>query len=237
MKLFDNSYKQRYNDVKKTYNNLLKEARSKQYQSRFKKTDNKSKCMWSIVNEIKGKTRSKNEIIIDADPQALAHSFNNFFVNVGPNLVKSLKCSLNANIAYSNRSIFVKPLSKQELLDLARIIKPKMSCGDDEVPTLIINACIRQISAPLCFIINNSLKYGIFPELLKSALVKPIYKGSGDASSFDSYRPISVLPSFSKIFEVIVCSRLADFLLENGVVSTSQHGFVRGRSTQSAIYS
>jgi hypothetical protein len=60
------------------------------------------------------------------------------------------------------------------------------------------------------------LAHGIYLERLKFSLIKPIYK-SGDKSSPSNYRPISLLPVFSKIFEKVMYKRLFDRLNNNVV--------------------
>lgn len=67
------------------------------------------------------------------------------------------------------------------------------------------------------------------------AVVKPLFK-KGKVSEIDNYRPISILPSFSKIFEIIICYRVSDFMLHNNIFSPTQHGFLKGRSTQTAMF-
>jgi hypothetical protein len=68
------------------------------------------------------------------------------------------------------------------------------------------------------------LAQGIFPEKLKFPLIKPINK-SGDKSSSSNYRPISLLPVFSKNFEKVIYQRLIDHLNNNVVLNEHQYGF------------
>lgn len=103
------------------------------------------------------------------------------------------------------------------------------------MPTSIIKSAIPVIKDVLCHMINNSFKHGIFPEQLKTALIKPLLK-KGNADLMENYRPISLLPAFSKIFELCMCKRLIDFLKKCNLLSSNQHGYVPGRSTQTAIF-
>ena len=75
---------------------------------------------------------------------------------------------------------------------------------------------------------------GIVPNLLKIAKVTPIFK-SGDNQVFSNYRPISILPSISKVLEKIVYTRLYDFITNNNILSSHQYGFRPKRSTYMAI--
>jgi len=89
------------------------------------------------------------------------------------------------------------------------------------------------ITKPLCYIINLSLQTGLFPSDLKAARVTPIFK-SGQKDSFDNYRPISILPALSKIFEKCAHKQLMRYLEDNGLLSESQFGFRKNRSTEHA---
>ena len=79
-----------------------------------------------------------------------------------------------------------------------------------------------------------SFENGIFPDSLKIAKVTPVYK-SGDNSSLSNYRPISVLPCFSKMLERIMYRRLYSYLQENKILCSKQFGFQTGHSTDHAI--
>jgi hypothetical protein len=68
------------------------------------------------------------------------------------------------------------------------------------------------------------LAQGIYPERLKFSLIKPIHKG-GDKSSRTNYRPISLLPFFSKIFEMIINHRLITHLNRQTILNEHQYGF------------
>ena len=79
----------------------------------------------------------------------------------------------------------------------------KCSSGIDELPNKLLTSITCEISKPLAIIINQYLETGIFPEMLKNAEIKPLYK-KGDSSCFNNYRPISLLPTISKVFERVI---------------------------------
>ena len=83
---------------------------------------------------------------------------------------------------------------------------------------------------------QSSLPNGIFTDALKRAKVIPLHKG-GSMLEIENYRPISILPLFSKIFEKIVHKRLYDHLMKTGMLSESQFCFRKGHSTSDAVYS
>ena len=85
--------------------------------------------------------------------------------------------------------------------------KTKRTSGG--IPTNILQ-CSLQTTAPLITqIINNMIETSLFPENLKLAEVKPIHK-KGSTADMGNYRPISLLPTFSKVFERILYDQLSD---------------------------
>src|SRR5579863_8843669 len=90
-------------------------------------------------------------------------------------------------------------------------LKTVSSPGPDGIPSTVIKSAAPYICHILSFIVNLSFSTGIFSENLKEAKVIPIYK-DGDKSNFTNYRPISVLNTFSKIFEKIINNRLNNYL-------------------------
>jgi hypothetical protein len=75
---------------------------------------------------------------------------------------------------------------------------------------------------------------GIFPARLKYAVIKPIFK-KGDRSDVSNYRPISLLPAFSKVFEVLYV-RVYQHLINNNIVADEQFGFRTKSSTMTATF-
>jgi Notch-like protein len=95
--------------------------------------------------------------------------------------------------------------------------------------------CTYFITSPLIYTINRSLITGTFPNWLKFSEIKPIYKKS-DKKSISNYRPISLLTSFSKIFEKVIRRTLCQHLSNNNISVNEKFGFRINSSTDKAIY-
>ena len=78
------------------------------------------------------------------------------------------------------------------------------------------------------------MKQGIYPECFKLAQVTPLFKG-GDKLDLGCYRPISLLPTLSKVLEKIILVRMMSFLTNNEVSSEEQFGFRLKFTTEYAI--
>ena len=167
----------------------------------------------------------------------ISNSFNHAFVNTGPSLslkVKKSKTSFESYLTSNNYLMENNELSEQELFDAVNLLKSNKGNGVDDVSSNIIIKSIYHIKIPLLHIFSLSLEQGIFPDKLKVARVIPVLK-SGDATCVTNYRPISILPCFSKILEHIMYKRLYHFLDINNILYSKQFGFKNGHSTDQAI--
>ena len=101
-----------------------------------------------------------------------------------------------------------------EINKILKSLKTKNSYGYDEIPIKILKLSAPFIISPLTYICNKSLSCGVFPERLKYAIIKPVYK-KGDKLLTTNYRQISLLMSFSKIFGKLIYSRLYKHIYTN----------------------
>ena len=175
-------------------------------------------------------------------PNLLAQIINNYFLNVPGNLkIQATKNNdfislLEKHYPYAFPPMQIVPVTEGEIRGIINTMKPKNSSGYDGISTKVLKLSGSQISKTLAFIIDKSIKTGIFPERLKYAVVTPLHK-RGDVSDIANYRPISLLPAFSKILEKIMHSRLYQHLQTNNILTTEQYGFRKGLSTEQATYS
>ena len=77
------------------------------------------------------------------------------------------------------------------------------SIGPHSIPAWVLKDCRNVMAEPLCYLINAFIIEGKYPNHLKHALVTPIYK-KGDREDPCNYRPISITPALSKIFEKVL---------------------------------
>ena len=113
-------------------------------------------------------------------------------------------------------------------------MKPKTSCGIDNLNSEFIRKIKLSIKEPLSKLINISLETGNVPNTLKIAKVIPIYKNKSP-EQYANYRPISLLPSLSKVLEKIIHKRLYNFINSQNLFYDCQYGFRPKFSTIHAI--
>jgi len=163
-----------------------------------------------------------------SDTKEIATKFNDFFTNIGSNLAKSIPHSVRDIYSYLKgppcNSFTFFPTDADEIVKVTSSLQNKCSAGYDEIPVHLMKLSIQYVAEPISKILNSSLLMGIFPDTLKIAKVCPVFK-DGEPNHFTNYRPISVLPSFSKIFEKVISNRLLCYLEKNRILSTNQYGF------------
>lgn len=132
-------------------------------------------------------------------------------------------------------SIFLCSVTEIEVRKTILQLKRKNSCGYDEIPATLLVNCVDEFVPPLTFLVNQSYERGEFPDHLKLAIVKPIFK-KGNKWDKSNYRPIALLPVISKVFEKIICQRMYSFLEKFNVIAKNQHGFRKNHSTTTAVF-
>ena len=93
----------------------------------------------------------------------------------------------------------------------------------------------NEISYSLSKLFNNLFEIGHFPDIWKVAHISAIYKRSGPKNDKTSYRPISILPTLSKVCEAIVHERLLSHCIYHDIISERQAAYLKGDSTISQL--
>ena len=163
---------------------------------------------------------------VTSDKQIVANGFNSFFINTGVNLAKSIPsdpCSPTTFIKRNLQSMAIMPIIKNYVIDIIKNLKVS-SPGWDSIAAVVVKATYPCFIEPLTHLLNLSVMYGVFPSELKLAKVIPLYKAN-DPMMFSNYRPVSVLPVFSKILETIMYNQLLPFITKHKLLYAYQFGF------------
>ncbi|KAF7664264.1 hypothetical protein LDENG_00182270 [Lucifuga dentata] len=168
-----------------------------------------------------------------------ANEFNNVFVNVGPNLAKEIPeitvDDYTGNSYVNNiNTMFLVGVEEAEVLNSVKNYKGKRSMDCDEFDMLLLKNIIECVFEPFTYICNLSFTSGVFPVHMKTAKVVPLYK-TGDRHLFSNYRPVSLLPQFSKILEKLFVTRLDKFIEKHNILNDNQYGFRAKHSTAMAL--
>ena len=125
-------------------------------------------------------------------------------------------------------------VTEKAILNVINGLKSKASSGIDRMSCKILKNVKDELAKPLAKIFNDCVESGVFPDRLKIAKIVPIHK-KNEVYLFDNYRPISLLPVISKVFEKIMHQQIFDFFSENGLLYASQYGFRKQHSTELAV--
>ena len=160
-------------------------------------------------------------------------------MNVGSSLARKIpktsKCPYDymSNCNSQSAKFVPQEVNEDHVLSIISSFKDSAAGWDDLKPN-VMKYVKLYISKPLAHISNLSFKNSVFPHELKKANVVPIYK-KDDKMAFSNYRPVSVLPVFSKIIERLMYNRLFDYINENRLLYKYQFGFQKGKSTNMAL--
>ena len=133
-----------------------------------------------------------------------------------------------------HNSFFLESTTQSEIVETANSLRLNTAAGHDKIRMWSVKESINYISEPLTYVLNISINSGLLPAQLKLARVVPLYK-SGDKSLLSNYRPLSVLPVFSKFLEKVVYNLLIRFFDKYEILYNNQYGFRKKHSTSLAL--
>ena len=225
---------------------LLKIAKKCYFAMKLESAKSDLKHTWRILNDLIRKPKSKtiypesfhSNDAETADPQIISNNFNEYFANIGANLAKVIP---NTSVNFTHylkgsymHSFVLYETNEDEITKLISELNPNKSCGIDLIDPFIIKQLAVPLAPILSNIFNKSMNTGRVPDKLKEAIITPVYK-SDDRKSFGNYRPISILPIFSKILERIIYNRLLTYLDKMHILSSNRYGFRKNYSTYMAL--
>ena len=232
------------------YNKILKRtirnAKSKYYYSKFDKCRSDSGKTWKTINEVLSSSVSSkfpDYIIINnqciTDKVKMANYFNQYFSKIGSKMASSIPISDDLDFTnYLNENIHttfeLKKVTEVQVKTIIQGLNSKSSFGHDGISTILLKKLESKLTKPLTLIINQSLHSGIYPDKLKIGKIIPVYK-KNDKHQLENYRPISLLPTISKLFEMVVHDQISLYFSQNNYLSSSQYGFRKLHSTEHAI--
>ena len=194
-----------YKKYRNRLNKIIHDAEREYYNKLFQENQSNLKNSWKILKTVINKkkqttscSRFKSNGATVTDKDVIANGFNNFFVNIGPNLAADIPEKNKSATEYVKDrnvdSMMLYEVSEVEVINIINNLKPA-SAGWDGISADVVKSCYLNFLAPLTHIMNISIIKGIVPSEMKIARVIPLFK-SGDAMVFSNYRPVSVLPLF-----------------------------------------
>ena len=237
--------KAEFTNFKNTLRRSINAAKRLYYMRTFALYKNDIKQTWSVIKDTLQKklhSAPSNKFILNnvtiTDPDEIANEFNIYFINIARSLSDQIQ-SIHSSQDYlpqhnkptSNFSF--NPVNEECIAKFIVKLKNKSCFGYDSISNKLIKSAGHVLVKPLTVIVNQTLHTGVYLSQLKLSRIKPLFK-KGNKSQFNNYRPISLLPSLSKIFEYVMFDQLLHYFTENNLLSMEQYGFHPGHSTELA---
>lgn len=222
-----NYWRQKYITLRSTTKYRIKLAYGEYLQEVESGLQSNPKLFWSYLRGLKDSPDILQEMVNDdkayVGSQGVADGFADFFRSVYVN-DNDVSCTTSApGYFFCDKSI-----STDDIARAIKRLKGNRAIGSDGIPAYILKGCSQHLLNPLQVVFNLIIKRSVYPDKWKISKVIPIYK-SGIRQDIKNYRPISILSSVSKIFELIVFELLFDEI--SGKIASCQHGFFPHRST------
>lgn len=227
-------------DFKKTRNCLdkdLKKARCDYYSNLFQSADGRANLIWKRLNSVlkRNITPDKvNKVIlndVELTGKCLADAFNQYFVSISRSTAVHNDVE---NITRNSSSVFLKPVSEAEVVNIIRNLKTSTAKDIDDFQIKPIKYTSDLLAPILTHIFNLCLSQAVFPRKMQVARVTALHK-KGNKNDMANYRPVSILPVMSKVLEKVILQRFTDFEEKHSLLICSQFGFRKGLSTEFAL--
>lgn len=237
-----------YGALFKRYRNTLtstiRQAKENYYKTRLQEYSGNASKTWNVINELLCRNKSQNPTSFlfnnrhVSNNHDIAECFNSQFNEAAARLTESTRETeasfrdfLPAPVPFS---FYLRPTTITEISNIIKNMKCS-SPGHDNIHSKVVKECVDEISPFLKHIINKSFQHGIFPNQLQISKIIPVYK-KGIRTNPDNYRPISLLTTFSKIFEKVMVTRLLSYIDKHALLTDCQFGFRPGYSTELAVH-
>ena len=235
--------KNKFTQYRNLYNKLIREAKKTHFHEKLTIYQGNAKKTWqSLFQAILKNSKNRSSctsLLVDndvvSDPSVIADEFIQFFINAAPQIISDIHLSDKSptGLLQQNNNLFSLtnvPVTMTEVIETTRKLMDKKSPDDLGLTSFLLKKIIDLVVIPVHHILKLSFENGVVPQQLKIARVVPVHK-AGDRLLMDNYRPISLLPTFSKVMEKIVAERLTNFLNDNSLLSQWQFGFRTRHST------
>ena len=247
-----------YSKHRNTVTKMRKKSRDQYIREKCTKTQT-GRDFWNTVKPMMSSKSSGGDTDITifengkviTKPQQVGNVLNDYYVNVTKSI--GMPDEVNegdefsdiTNSHHSDESIiFIRDklqtsskfsfhlVSTDDVCKKLRTLNPRKATGHDGIPPKLLKLGAHVICNTLTSLVNMSISTSIFPNTLKYAEVTPIYK-KDDMLDKKNYRPVSVLPCLSKVYESILLEQLESFL--QPMLSPYLSGFRAGHSCQSVL--
>ena len=220
---------------------LIRDSKSASYKNKIEDGKDDPKSIWKIFKEFgtSSKKNDDNNILglrindkIVSDNSESAGIFNDYLINIAANLKEPLENtdlsklkSFICNKIPDDVNFELPNIDENFIFGFLSTLDTSKATGLDDVGPRLLKLSSGIITKSLTAIVNKCLANGSFPTIWKQAKVSPLYKG-GAKEELNCYRPISILPTLSKLLENFIHKHLMAYLDTFDLIHKSQSGFL-----------
>ena len=234
----------KYKKARNQVNTCIKNAKRKYFRDNLDANKKDPKKTWKLINELQNRLKKSTTIPgikinnkTMTSETDIAEEFNTFFTNVGDKLAAGITPTNVDPLSYidqADSSFSFSKVNVDTVVATLQKLDGRKATGLDKIPSRLLKVAAEVVAPSLTQIFNKSISMGVFPTEWKLAKVTPIFK-KGAKSDLNNYRPISVLPIVSKVFEKIIYDQLYSYLNGNNLLTSCQSGFRSLHSTHTAL--
>ena len=238
-----NFHWKQYRALRNKVQRKIKKSKSEYYCNLIKDSRNNPSDLWKSVKEaIPGSNPRKDNItslisdgITHTNPTSMSSIFNKFFATIGVKLAEkfTMNTPTTNGVNQASSNFAFKTISCESVTKKIKELKPNKAVGLDKVSSRMLKDAADIVAPSLTSLFNISINNGCFPSTWKLAKISPLFK-KGSKQDPSNYRPISVLPTISKLLEKAVHMQLYSYLRDNNLLSQKQFGFRLNSSTVTA---
>lgn len=219
-----------YKSLRNRCSHLCQDAKRRYFQEQL--NNRSSSDVWKFLKSV-GIGKSSTHQCKDVNLNDLNKHFSTLPFSLDP-FVKAATLESLANLPLPQCSHFQLSDVTEDDVRKSVLAITSSAVGNDKLCSRMITPILRSLLPVLTHIFNHSFSSCSYPSVWKQAHIIPLPK-TNDPSLLTHFRPISILPFLSKVFEHIVHRQLSFFLTSNSLISPFQSGFRSGHSTVSAL--
>ena len=218
-------------------NYMKKSLKKTYYTNKLYEYKGKPKDIWKVLKDATGNHEEKENIEPEDMDQNKANHFNNYFATIGKKLQEKLGiASTEPDLMNSTHEGFSFHEENEETISkLIDKIRTDVATGYCTISARILKDAKPVILAPLTQLVNITFKTSTFPQKMKTAIVKALFKNKGTEEDPQFYRPLSILSVLSKIFERAATDQIVEYMETLNLLFENQHAYRKHHSTSTSL--
>ena len=220
--------------LKNKINHLKRKLQKSYYTTKISESEGDSKKLWGVLKDVTKTTKSKDAVEPENMTKEKANFCNHFFATIGVKIQETLQIKEHTNNFKHLKGFKFHEETEESISKLIDRIRSDVATGTDDLNITFIKDSKYVITPYLTKLVNLSYKLTQFPEAMKRTRIKALHKKES-TEEISNYRPISILPVLSKVFERSGTNQMVKFLEENMLINTNQHAYRKGHSTTTCL--